>query len=68
MAKKTQDPRELAARALCRLANQPEDITFQGKPMWQAYLDEVDAVIKAIGWKPDKPETIRALRTEQEHS
>ena len=56
MPKKTQLPREKAARALCRLANQPEDITFQGKPMWQAYLDEVDAVIKAIGWKPEKPE------------
>jgi hypothetical protein len=27
-----------------------------GKPMWQSYLDEVDAVIKAIGWKPEKPE------------
>ena len=56
MAKKPMPPRERAARALCRLANQPEDITFQGKPMWQSYLDEVDAVIKAIGWKPDKPE------------
>lgn len=55
MVKKPMPAREKAARALCRLANQPEDITFQGKPMWQAYLDEVDAVIKAIGWKPDKP-------------
>lgn len=56
MPKKEKPAREKAARALCKLANQPEDITFQGKPMWQAYLDEVDAVIKAIGWKPGKPE------------
>jgi hypothetical protein len=56
MPKKKQSTREKAARALCRLANQPEDITFMGKPMWQSYLDEVDAVIKAIGWKPEKPE------------
>lgn len=33
-------------RALCKLANMPEDITFQDKPLWQAYLDEVDAVQK----------------------
>lgn len=38
-------PRERAARALCRLAGNPEDTRFEGKPMWQSYLPEVDAVL-----------------------
>lgn len=43
--------RELAARALCRHYNLPEDTKFEGKPMWMSYLPEADAVLKAIGWK-----------------
>ena len=43
-------PRERAARALCRLAGQPEDILFEGRSMWMSYLIEVDAVLKeALG-------------------
>ncbi len=45
-------PRELAARALCRRAGNPENTMFEGKPMWMSYLDEVDTVLKAIGWDP----------------
>jgi len=45
------DPRERAARALCRKAGHPENIKFEGKPMWQSYLDDVDAVIAAL--QPD---------------
>lgn len=40
-------PRELAARALCRRAGNPENTTFEGRPMWMSYLDEVDTVLKA---------------------
>jgi hypothetical protein len=40
-------PRERGARALCRLAGNPEDTTFEGKPMWMSYLLEADAVLKA---------------------
>lgn len=40
-------PRERAARALCRLNGNPEDTAFEGKPMWQSYLPEVDAVLRA---------------------
>jgi hypothetical protein len=40
-------PRERAARALCRLAGNPEDSTFEGKPMWMSYLPEADAALRA---------------------
>jgi hypothetical protein len=44
-------PRERAARALCALDGNPENMMFQGQPMWMSYLPEVDAVLKAIGWR-----------------
>lgn len=43
MSKKT--PRELAARALCRSRGLPEATRFEGKPMWQSMLPEVDIVL-----------------------
>jgi len=46
--------REKAARALCRLEGHPENTKFEGKPMWQSYLPQVDAVLEAAipnGWK-----------------
>lgn len=42
------DPRELAARALCRKAGNPENTKFEGKPMWMSYLDEVETVLSAV--------------------
>jgi hypothetical protein len=48
MPNQLEDPRERAARALCRLAGDPEDIKFYGRPMWMNYLREVDAVLKAV--------------------
>ncbi len=41
-------PRERAARALCRLAGNPEATKFEGKPMWQSYLAEVDLVLSEV--------------------
>ena len=63
-----QPPRERAARALCRHAGHPENSKFQERPMWQAYLDEVDVVLEAAlspeefvrllkedpDWRPDR--------------
>jgi hypothetical protein len=40
-------PRERAARALCRLAGNPENTMFEGKPMWVSYLPEADAILEA---------------------
>ena len=40
-------PRERAARALCALQGNPEDAAFEGEPMWQSYLPDVDAVLQA---------------------
>lgn len=51
--RKPRDPRELAARALCRLHGVPEDTQFEGKPMWESFLMDVDAVLKAIGWQSE---------------
>ena len=48
--RKPKEARELAARALCRHAGIPENIVRNGRPMWESYLPEADAVLKAIGF------------------
>lgn len=53
------DPRERAARALCRLDGHPENIQFEGKPMWQSYLPQVDAVLEAA-LSPEAWQSIRS--------
>ncbi len=45
--KRVQPPRERAARALCRLSDVPENTKFDGRPMWESFLPEVDAVLEA---------------------
>lgn len=47
MPPRQKSPRERAARALCKEHDLPEDMTFQGKPMWWSFLGEVDLVLKA---------------------
>lgn len=54
MAPHGKDPREAAARALCRKAGNPENTMFEGKPMWKSYLDDVDTVLEAVGWRPEE--------------
>jgi hypothetical protein len=44
---KPMPPRQRACRALYRLANLPEDTKHHGRPMWQSFLPEVDAVLEA---------------------
>lgn len=44
--------RELAARALCRFDGHPENIKFEGRPMWESYLPQADAVLAAIASAP----------------
>tara|TARA_R100000365_G_scaffold3696_1_gene13719 strand:+ start:22075 stop:22275 length:201 start_codon:yes stop_codon:yes gene_type:complete len=51
MPRKPKDPRELAARALCDLHGHPPDAKMDGKPLWESYLDEVDAVLTAVGFE-----------------
>ncbi len=53
-------PRERAARALCRLAGNPENTTFEGRPMWMSYLEEVDVVLEAA-IEPEEWERLKAL-------
>ncbi|TRB05831.1 hypothetical protein EXN61_11390 [Agrobacterium tumefaciens] len=45
--KRTQPPRERAARALCRFNGVPEDTMFERRPMWESFLPEVDTVLEA---------------------
>lgn len=45
--RKEKPPRERAARALCRFNGVPEDTRFEGKPMWESYLPEVDVILEA---------------------
>jgi hypothetical protein len=40
-------PRERAARALCRFRGLPEDTKFEGRPMWESMLSEVNVVLEA---------------------
>lgn len=44
----TPSDRELAARALCRFRKLPETVLLDGRPLWQAYLPEADAVLEAL--------------------
>jgi hypothetical protein len=48
VAKKRKDPREGAARIFCRYDGFPEDMMFDGKPMWMKYLREVDELLPAL--------------------
>lgn len=45
--KNEKPPRERAARALCRLSDVPENTKFDGRPMWESFLPEVEAVLEA---------------------
>lgn len=47
MARKPKSPRERAARALCTSKDLPENTKFEGRPMWESFLPEVDIVLKA---------------------
>lgn len=39
---------EVIARALCRFEGNPENTQFEGRPMWQSYLDQAKAVAQAL--------------------
>ncbi|GEM_PF-3552406 len=39
---------EIIARALCKKAGHPENIRFQGKPMWENYRSQARAVFSAL--------------------
>lgn len=39
---------ERAARALCRFEGHPEDTKFEGRPMWESYVPQAEAVLEAL--------------------
>lgn len=57
-------PIERAARALCKLAGNPENTKFEGKPMWQSYINEAHAVVQAIREPDDLAISLGALALE----
>lgn len=56
--RKPKPPRERAARALCTSRGLPENTKFEGRPMWESLLPEVDIVLKAA-LTPEEWERIR---------
>lgn len=38
---------EGAVRAMCRFHGLPENTSFEGRPMWESYIDAAVAVIEA---------------------
>jgi hypothetical protein len=45
-------PQERVCRALCRLDGHPENIAFEGAPMWQSYRDAAAVAVDALGLEP----------------
>lgn len=39
---------ERICRALCRLDGHPENIQFEGRPMWQSYLPNARVVLQEL--------------------
>jgi hypothetical protein len=60
MRVRKQEPRERAARALCRLDGLPENAVLDGRSMWTAFLPKVDAVLEAV-MPPDECDHLRKL-------
>lgn len=59
--KSDKPPRERAARALCRLNGLSEDTDFEGRPMWESFLSQVDVVLEAALSKKE----LERMKTEQ---
>lgn len=53
-------PRERAARALCEMDGYPPEAKLDGRPLWESYLPEVDAVL----WAALSPEDYAKLITD----
>ena len=42
------EPLERVARALCSADGHPEDIRFEGRPMWASYVGEAELVLRGL--------------------
>lgn len=47
-ARMEKSPLERVARALCSADGHPENIQFEGKPMWESYLPNARVAIEAL--------------------
>lgn len=63
MEKRVQTARERAARAICRSRGLPENTKFEGRPMWESFLEEVDVVLSAAL----EPQEFARMKAEDEH-
>lgn len=64
MTRKPKPPRERAARALCTFRGLPENTKFEGRPMWESFLPEVDIALQAA-LSPEEWEKMKAEGPEQ---
>lgn len=48
MPRRPKPPLERIARTLCKRAGVLENITYQGRPMWEQYLPDARAVLVAL--------------------
>jgi hypothetical protein len=48
---------ERAAPALCRCDKLPENIKFEGRPMWESYIGEAQAALAAVEEPEDGKDT-----------
>ncbi|MDG4675832.1 hypothetical protein P9A16_32545 [Shinella sp. 838] len=58
-AEKAQASPRAAGRALCSSRVLPENTKFEGQPMWESFLPEVDTVLKAV-LAPEEWERMKA--------
>jgi hypothetical protein len=45
-------PQERICRALCKADGHPENIMFEGKPMWHSYRGTASAAFEALALEP----------------
>jgi len=43
---------ERAARALCKFDGHPENIRFEGAPMWRSYVPQARALLESVRATP----------------
>lgn len=48
MPRRLKPPLERMARAMCRHDGLPENITFEGRPMWEHFLPRARAALAAL--------------------
>lgn len=54
---------ERVARALCKFQGLPENIQYDGRPMWESFVDQAVAVLEAADEDPQREQAGGRERT-----